>query len=205
MSISYAACNYTKRNAKPALPGAQHVVGSKPHCPLLPFGGDRRAANRARRAGILVSPSSELKLQNRDTKGSTTHLLLPACPTHYPMRLDQCFSAPSETTRLLLPACPKPDSPPRNAKTSLPGAQHVVGWVKATLAPTAFRGDRRAASRARRAGILVSPSSELKLQNRDTKGSTTHLLLPACPTHYPMRLDQCFSGNVGEMQGKGRG
>ena len=70
--------NSPPRNAKTSLPGAQHVVGPEPHCPLLPFGGDRRAANRARRAcrhlGIPIERANSNCKTEIPSKGSTTRL-----------------------------------------------------------------------------------------------------------------------------------
>ena len=77
--------NSPPRNAKTSLPGAQHVVGPEPHCPLLPFGGDRRAANRARRAcrhlGIPIERANSNCKTEIDTKQGFNHTpTLPACP-----------------------------------------------------------------------------------------------------------------------------
>ena len=132
---------------------------------------------RGVQASWYLHRASELKLQNRDTKGST---LQPHASSSLPAQ---------------------PNSPPRNAKTSLPGVQHVVGSKPHCPVLPFGGGRRRAADRARRAGILARARD---LSIYATKGSTTRLLLPACPTQFPaQRIGMQFVGDAGKKLGLG--
>ena len=247
---SYAACDHTIRSSNTSLPaGAQHVVGPEPHCPLLPFGGDRRAADRARRAGIMVSPSSERTqtakqryqvrvqhfnhtppppcLPNPIPRPETRKLPSQACSTSSGQShtAPYCLSGAVDDVPLTgrgvqaswpergisasmqprvqphasssLPA--QPNSPPRNAKTSLPGAQHVVG-PKPHCPVLPFGGDRRAADRARRAGILARAMTQ-HIYNQGFNHTPPPPCMPTPQSHAHASGDDVFRGK----QGKGRG